>query len=230
MVPRGKTLGDLVHEVLDERAAAVTFTTAETDAAARRLRERFAAMRAVAAARRHVAAAVATLPPHRRAGWLSGAQAALGIVLGEARRGSRIIAEAARDLLPRAPDAWMFEPGALAATRGGAVDARRADSDLASGMPPLSITLDDSGDLRRVIATIREFPADRPPPVLLIIADTSEDDHGAMPDATEVAAEILPERGTDIDAARQRLRYEAVLPPGRYSIFLGNPRMADDTA
>ena len=201
----GKPLDQLLREVLDERAAEVAFTPAQTEAAVSRLRTRLDLARAQA----RVAAAIATLPAGRQAGWRDGAQAALRIVLGEARRSSRILGEAARGLMPQSSDAWSF--GGLAAARGGEQDERRIDSE-AGGLAPLSVTLDDSGAARRIIAVVRDAPADRPAPVLLIVPDTGGG-------ATEVAAESTAEPG----GSGRRLRYEATLPPGGYSVFLGNP-------
>jgi hypothetical protein len=227
MTPQRNSITDLLNEVIEERKASVSYTEAETDTAVARLYERFAQVRAESALRRGVEAAVATLPPARRSGWLTGAQAALRVVLGEVRRSSQILTDAARDLLPLTPDAWNFGAGAMAATRGEAANARRAESETAPGLPPLNIVLDDAADQRRVIATISDFPADRPPPVLLIVPDAPTD---AAAPAIEIDPEIIvgPARGAATPA--RRLRYEATLPAGAYSIFIGNARAPDGSA
>jgi hypothetical protein len=216
MTSRQNTIADLFREVIDDRKKAVTYTEAETDAAVARLRERFDQVRAATALRREVEAAVQKLPEARSTGWLSGTQAALRVVLGEVRRSSTILTDIARDILPLTSDAWSFGQGMAAATRGEAAGARRADSEAAEGLPQLSVVLDDAGTERRIIATIRDFPPDRLPPVMLIVPDAS-----ANVPAAEVDAEIIAGQGAD---ASRRLRYEATLPPGGYSIFLGNAR------
>jgi hypothetical protein len=219
MTTQQHTIADLFREVLDERKALVTYTNAETEAAVVRLRERFDRVRAAAALRREVEIAVRTLPEARSAGWLSGAQAALRVVMSEVRRSSTILTDIARDILPLTQDAWSFGAGMLATTRGEGTGVRRAESEPANGEPQLSVVLDDFGSERRVIATIRDFPHDRLPPVMLVVPDA--DTNGQ---ATEVDAEIIAETGSGIEAVPRRLRYEATLQAGAYSIFFGNAR------
>jgi hypothetical protein len=218
-----KTIGQLMDVVLQERAAGVDYTEAETDAAVQRLRARFAEVRAASPLRHHVTAAIASLPAERRDGWLRGTQAALRVVLSEARRGSRILGEAARDILPLRADAWEFAAADGAATRGETGsetgtetgDRRRADSVPAENMPALQVVVDDAGAERRLIATIRDFPSERTPPVLLIVPDGSGTDTSVP---IEVDAEVIAA------TPGRRLRYEATLPAGGYSIFFGNAR------
>jgi hypothetical protein len=211
----------LINTVLEERAESVSFSTQEIDTAAERLRAGFTRIQKKAAARSRVVAALETLPVQRRAGWRSGVQSALKVVLGEARRTSQVLTEAAGGLLPAASGAWSFAPAMAAATRSAAGGAMRADSvDHASGVTA-SVIVDDAGPERRVLARLENYPADRAPVVLLVIA---ADDQGAAASAREVDPEVGADRADEAGRQRRQLRYEAVLPAGPYFIFFGNPR------
>jgi hypothetical protein len=211
----------LINTVLEERAESVSFSTQEIDAAAERLRAGFMRIQGKAAARSRVVAALETLPAPRRAGWLFGVQSALKVVLGEARRTSQVLTDAASGLLPAAPDAWNFAPAIVEVTRSPAGDAMRADSvDPESGVTA-SVIVDDAGPERRVLARLENYPADRAPVVLLVIA---ADEQGAVASVREVDPEVGADRADEVGRPRRQLRYEAVLPAGSYFIFFGNPR------
>ena len=211
----------LIDTVLEERAESVSFSTQEVDAAAERLRAGFMRIQETAAARSRVVAALETLPGARRAGWLSGVQSALKVVLGEARRTSQVLTEAASGLLPATPDAWSFAPAVAGATRSLAGEAMRADSvDPASGVTA-SVIVDDAGPERRVLARIENYPADRAPVVLLVVA---ADEQGAAASVREVDPEVGTDGADEAGRPRHQLRYEAVLPAGPYFVFFGNPR------
>jgi hypothetical protein len=218
-------LGALLDEAVEERAPSVSFTPEEIDAKAAALRARFARITEAAEARRRLARALeAGLAPERRAGWASsGALAALRVVLSRARRSSRILTEAAREFLPRAPGAWDFVGAEAAAARGATTEASRADAGTDPGGPAVTVIADDTGAERRILATVRRFPAGRPAPVLLVVEGPAG---GAAPRVLEVDAEELPEPDPAAAAGLRRLRYEVTLPPGEYDVFLGNPRPA----
>ena len=206
-----KTAAALLREVLDERASRVTFSERDMTSRRERLHAGFARIDEAATRRTRVRSALGALPRARQAGWAAGAQAAVQIVLGQARRTSEVLVEAARDLLPVGPGAWAFAPNALVTRGEGGVT--RADSE--GEGPARTILVDDSGPEPGVVATIRNHPVDAPPPVLLIIPEDPD-----VGDAREIDPEIAPERSGD----GVRLRYEATLPPGRYDVFFGNPR------
>ncbi|MBR1208892.1 MULTISPECIES: hypothetical protein [unclassified Bradyrhizobium] len=211
----------LINTVLQERAEAISFSNQEIDAAAERLRAGLTRIQEKAAARNRVVAALENLPNLRRAGWLSNVQSALQVVLGEARRTSQVLTEAASGLLPAAPDAWNFAPTIAGATRSLAGDAMRADStDPVSGITA-SVIVDDAGPERRVLARLENYPADRAPVVMLVIA---ADDQRAVASVREIDPEVGTDRADEAGRLRRQLRYEAVLPAGSYFIFFGNPR------
>ncbi len=149
---------------------------------------------------------LAALPAERRAGWLGGVQAALSVRLGVARRSSRIMLEPLRSLFAPNPAAWSLVPAHALSLRGNPAPARVETTD-----GRMSVAIDDSGESRRIIATIRDVPETFAAPVLLIVAGDGS-----------VIAEVEPE--VLIEASRRRLRYAAELPPGEYDLFLGNPR------
>ena len=233
MASQPKRLSELISEVLEERAQAVTFSPEHIEVKTAQLRQRLRAVQESTAARRRIARAVAVLPPERRRGWLEGVQAALKVVLGEAARSSRVLADAARDLLPVDPGGWSFASGAAL---GGQVSAQfrpedgsetappfapeddraRAESIPRAGASPVTVIAEDTGGAPRVLTTIRDFPADRPAPVLLIIEDAADNDR---PLTVEVDPQSAPMPG-----GLRCLTYEAALPPGTYLVFLGNPR------
>lgn len=217
MVSRPSDLAPLIDTVLQERAEAVSFSDQEIAAQAARLRAGFAQIRDGIAARRRVIDAIESLPASRRAGWLEGVQSALKIVLSEARRTSRVLVDAASDLLPAASDKWVFAPATMATTRSGESVATRAESVDPASTVSRTVIVDDAAAEPRVLAIVSNYPAEATPPVLLVVAEDS--DKGGS-----TAFEIDPEIGADRDTGRRRLRYEATLPPGAYYLFFGNPR------
>jgi hypothetical protein len=225
MVSRSSKFAEFIDAVLDERAQAVTFSADEIDAQAKRLRRNLEELRAADPARRSVLAALAALPAERRRGWLLGVQSAVKVVVGEARRGSRILVEAARDLLPTAPDAWAFAAAGLHGAAkpafelmSASVEGPHVESVGQAGAVARSMAVDDSGSEPRILAGIDNFPADARPPVLLIVEDTPAADAARV---IELDAEV-----TSRDAKGLRLSYSAALPAGAYYVFFGNPRNA----
>lgn len=218
MVSRPSDIASLIDAVLEERAASVSFSQRQIDAEAAKLRAGFASIRENVAARQRVVEAMQNLPAGRRAGWLAGVQAAAKIVMGEARRTSRILADAANGLLPPASDGWMFAPAALATTRSGETAATRAESVDEASAVSRTVIVDDAAAEPRVLAIIDNHPADIAPPVLLIVAE-GRDPNGDR--VIEVDPEIEEDRA---GGGRRRLRYEAALPSGAYYLFFGNPR------
>jgi hypothetical protein len=219
MVSKHPDLASLIDTVLEERAQAVSFSAQEIDAQAAKLRQGLTHIRESVAARRRVAEALERLPAKRRSGWLEGVQSAVKVVLGEVRRSSRVLADAANGLLPAASDGWAFAPVVAGVTRGEEADATRVESaDAASGIRG-SVIVDDTGPERRVLARLEDYPADRAPPVLLIVG---ADQQSAA--VIEVDAEIGADRPDPAGRPRRPLRYEAVLPPGTYYVFFGNAR------
>jgi hypothetical protein len=221
MVSRPSELASLIDAILGEQGEAVSFSPREIDAEAAKLCAGFARIRENVASRQRVAEAIESLPASRRAGWLEGVQSAFKVVLGEARRTSRILVDVASDLLPPASDRWAFAPATVAATRSGEAAATRVESlDEASAISR-TVIVDDAAAERRVLATISNYPADLALPVMLIVAE--DGDRG-----TNRVVEVDPEIGADhpdgAGKVRRRLRYEAVLPSGGYYLFFGNPR------
>jgi hypothetical protein len=221
MVFRPPNIASLIDAVLEERAEAISFSPEHIDAQAKRLRAGFARIRENALARRRIVDVIERLPASRRAGWLEGVQSAFKVVLGEARRTSRILVDAANGLLPAAPDAWTFAPAMVAATRSGEAAATKAESVDDVSAISRTVIVDDAGPERRVLATITNYPADSAPPVLLVVA---EDGEQGMARVIEVDPEIEPDLPDVAGKLRRRLRYEAVLPSGAYYVFFGNPR------
>ncbi len=111
-------LAPLAENILRERGDRVSFTADEIEAQVAQLRAGFERIRIAAPERRRVAALLGRLPAERVAGWLDGVKGAVKVVVGEARRSSHILAEAARGLLPSEPDSWFFAPVAAGVTRG----------------------------------------------------------------------------------------------------------------
>jgi len=174
------------------------------------LRARFAAEDAAMSAKARVAAALQRLPADRRTGWLAGAEAALSVALSELRRGSRLLLEAGRELLPVVPAGWDLVPAGAGTVRGAAVGSVVA---VGQDGATLRLIADDAGTERRILVTLAGVDAAMPVPVLLVIGD----------DPAVEPLECDPEIETAPSGART-LRYEAVLPPGLYHVFLGNSR------
>jgi hypothetical protein len=219
MPKRKPDLAAIIEEVLDEKASHIVFSNDEVERGVEELRAAFAQVDEVAVARRRIAAAMESLPTERRQGWLAGAQSAMKVVLGEARKSSRLLLEAAQGLLPAEPDAWSFAPIVVEATRGEAAPTKLESVDAASGMTR-TVLVDDAGDVSRVLATIRNFPAQSLPPVLLIV---EEQEGRGVTNIMEVDPEVI---GKSSAGDTLNLRYEAELPAGAYFAFFGNPRKA----
>ena len=202
MATSEKTVEALLYEALEAKSEPVLYAPAALDAKADRLVRRYAELRAAAAFRERLAGAL--LDPIRRSGWLDGVAAALKIIVGAVPNSSRILVEAAFGAEP-----WNFAAAAAGALRG-AGDEARIDAALPTGAAA-DIVIDDLGDERRILATIRKFPAAAPPPVMLLI--------GADAGPVEIDPDIQPDR-----TGTATLRYEALVPSGEFSVFWGNPR------
>jgi hypothetical protein len=212
-------LAVLLEEVLDEKASRVAFSTEQIEAGVVGLRAAFARVDQVAAARRLIANAMESLPAERRQGWLAGAQSAMKVVLGEAKRSSRLLVEAAQGLLPAQSDSWSFAPIGVNATRGDAAPMRLESVDAAAGVTR-TVLVDDADDASRVLATIRNFPVQSSPPVLLIV---EEREGRGVTRIMEIDPEVTSKSNT---GETLNLRYETELPAGSYFAFFGNPRKA----
>ncbi len=203
-----------MQDVLTPQEEALNFADDYIEARAGALRRRFDEVDAGIAPRNNWAAALAKLPEDRRAGWLTGVQAAVSVSISAARRGSALLRDAALDMLPAAANRWDLAPAFSGAVRGAA--ARQLEATGPAGR--LSITTDDAGAIRRILVTIAAFPAAAPVPVVLVVAT-----------GTAEPQEFNPEVEADA-AGTQTLRYLVTLPPGPYQLFIGNPRSpeADD--
>jgi hypothetical protein len=221
MGPRPSDLASLINAVLDERAESVSFSEREIDAEAAKLRAGLARVRESVAARQRITGAIEDLPAERRGGWLEGVQAAIKIVLGETRRTSRIMVDAASGLMPPAPEAWTFAAAAGMTTRSGDTATTKAESIDEASAVSRTVIVDDAASEPRVLATIANYPVGTPPPVLLIVPE--DGDRGDL-SVIEIDPEIELTRSQDADGGHCRLRYEAALPSGAYYLFFGNPR------
>jgi hypothetical protein len=219
MPKRKPDLAALIEEVHDERASQVAFSAEQIEAGVAELRAAFSRVDQVATARRQIATAMESLPAERRQGWLAGVQSAIKVVLGKASKSSRLVLEAAQGLLPTQADAWSFAPIGAEATRGDVAPTRLESADAASGVTR-TVLVDDGGDASRVLATIRNFPAQSSPPVLLIV---EEQEGRGVTRVMEIDPEIT---GRSSTGETLNLRYEAELPAGAYFAFFGNPRKA----
>ncbi len=202
MAGQEKTVEELLYEALEARSPPVHITAAALDAKADRLTRRYAEMRLAAALKQRVASAVALLDPARRGGWADRLAATLRVVVGAAPSSSTIEVGGS--------ELWRFADSAAGAVRGAAAEAR-LDAVL-PGAATATIIVDDLGETRRILATIRKFPNAEPTPVMLLI--------GADGAPVEIDAEAAPDRSGDT----QTLRYEALVPPGEFSVCWGNPR------
>jgi hypothetical protein len=227
MASRPSNFAELIEAVLEERAERVSFSTDEIEAEHAKFRARADRLLAAQAAKQRVADAIESLPAGRRQGWLEGVQSAVKLVLGEAARSSRILTDAARDLLPAAPGNWAFAPASAGGLRPAfelmaapaSLEAARAESLDEAASVARSLVIDDRAGKPMLSATIRNFPSDKLPPVLLIVAERGD---AAGGQTLEVDPQITIEGS---DEQGRYLRYEAVLPSGAYYAFFGNPRI-----
>ncbi|MCU4161991.1 hypothetical protein AiwAL_18180 [Acidiphilium sp. AL] len=207
---RRRTWRDVLRAVLEARVTSLSddFVASRNAAIRVRFREIDEELRA-ASQRRD--AALAQLPPARRAGWSTAVLAVVAVVLGAQRRGSAILPEEAALPFPIAEGGGWLRPVLAPVTRAAASSVRAESPE-----GRISLILDDAGPLPRIILTLRPLTPETPLPVLLAIPA----------DVALASVEIDPELVAD--AAGLRLRYEAVLPSGMYDLVLGNPREVDD--
>ena len=202
MAGHEKTVEELLYEALETRSPPVHFTAEALEAKADRLMQRYAEMRLAAALRQRIAGAVALLDPARRGGWLDRLAASLRIVVGAAPSSSSIEVGSG--------ELWRFAESTAGTVRGAAGEAR-LDAALPDGATAV-IIVDDLGETRRILATIRKFPKAEPAPVMLLIG------------ADGAPIEIDPEIALDRSGDTSTLRYEALVPPGEVAVCWGNPR------
>lgn len=211
MPDRLKRPGDLIQEVLDERAQSVSLLPDEIEAGVVQLRRLFREARECAAAQRQADEPRVTTPSETGQGSPHGGQRRLRyeavlrpgayrlrlgdltfrVILGEARRTSRILIDAARDLLTPDPGAWGIAPGAALATRSGVEDRSRIEIVQQSGSASGTVIADDTGEEPRVLVVIRGFPADQPVPTLELGEEMQETESAHI---IQVDPEISPER------------------------------------
>jgi hypothetical protein len=211
MPNKSRKLSDLIQEVLDERAQAVNLSPDQIEAGVMQLRQRFREVRERAAAQRQANLSRVTTPSETVQGSPEGGQRrlryeavlrpgayrlrlgnlTLRVILGEARRTSRILIDAARDLLTPDPGAWGIVLDPAPATRGGADDASRVEIAQQAGLASGTVIADDTGEERRVLVVIRGFPADQPVPIIELGEETPEAESVRV---VQIVPEIAPER------------------------------------
>jgi hypothetical protein len=200
-----KRPADLIEEVLDERAQAINLTASDIEAGVAQLRQLFAGVREHAAMERRSGQSEmgqeGSAPGQRRLRYeavlrpgayrLRLGDLALRVILGEARRTSRIVIDAARELLSPDPGAWTIVPDAALATRGDAEDLSRVEIAQQATSAAGTVIADDMGDEPRVLVVIRGFPADQPLPVMELGKEVPEMESARV---IQVEPEISPER------------------------------------
>jgi hypothetical protein len=113
------------------------------------------------------------------------------VILGEARRTSRILIDAARDLLTPGPGAWAIIPDAALATRSGSEDQSRIEIAQQAGPASGIVIADDTGEEPRVLVVVRGFPADQPAPIMELGEEGPGTESGRV---IVVGPEVSPER------------------------------------
>jgi hypothetical protein len=204
MAESPKTPRDLVEEVLDERARSLSFSPSEIEAGVVRLRQLFRDVRGGVAAegeadqlqvpalsdmgqRRLRYEAVLRPGTYRlRLGDLT-----LRVILGEARRTSRVVIDAAREPPTSRPGAWGIAPVAALATRSAAQDPSRVEIVQQAGPASGTVIADDAGEEPRVLVLVRGFPSDQPAPIVELGEEAPGTESGRV---IVVHPEISPER------------------------------------
>src|SRR5690348_7768268 len=195
---------DLVEEVLDERVQSLSLSPSEIEAGVVQLRQLFREVRERVAAegeadQLQVLAASdmgqkrlryeAILRPgtyRLRLGDLT-----FRVILGEARRTSRVVIDAADELPTSRPSAWGIAPAAALATRSGAQDPSRVEIVQQAGPTSGTVIADDTGEEPRVLVLIRGFPSDQHAPIVELAEEAPGAESGRV---IEVHPEISPER------------------------------------
>jgi hypothetical protein len=203
MSERRKTPRDLIEEVLDDRAQLTSLSASEIESDVVQLRQLFREVRERVStegeADERQAAAHSDMGERRlryeavlrpgayrlRLGGLT-----FRVMLGEARRTSRILIDAARDLLTPDPAAWGISPTAALATRG-AEDQARVEIVQQRGSASGTVIADDTGEEPRVLVVIRGYPADQTAPIMELGEEASEAEGGRV---IGVDPEISPEQ------------------------------------
>ena len=202
---RQKRPSELIEEVLDERAQSISLSPDEIEAGVVRLHRQFLQVREQIATRRESDQAQQPMQPEtgrRRLRYeailrpgtyrLSIGDLKFKVVLGEMRRTSRIVIDAARDLLSPGGGEWGIGPAAGLATRDGIEDHPfRVEIAQKAGPASGTVIADDTGDQSRVLVVIRGFPADTPVPVIELGEESLETESVQV---TQVNPEISLER------------------------------------
>jgi hypothetical protein len=195
---------DLVEEVLEERTQSLSLSPSEIEAGVVQLRQLFRDVRGRVAAegqadqlqvparsemgqRRLRYEAVLRPGTYRlRLGDLT-----FRVILGEARRTSRVVIDAARELPTSRPGAWGIAPAAALATRSGAQDPSRVEIVQQAGPVSGTVIADDTGEEPRVLVLVRGFPSDQPAPIVELGEEAPGTESGRV---ILVHPEISPER------------------------------------
>lgn len=178
---------DLIQEVLDEQAEAITASAETIEAEVVQLRRLFQDIQERATAARAAAQRQAASPSTAGEGAEPDRQRRLRyeavlrpgtyrlrlgeltfrVILGRARQTSRIVLDAARDLLIPDAGGWgMTVPGVELQTRSGVREPSQIDIAQQGGSAVGTVIADDAGEEPRVLVLIRGFPAGQPAPVL----------------------------------------------------------------
>ena len=196
MPDRQKTLSDLVQEGFDERAQAASLSPEEIEAGVVELRRLFREIRERATTHRLVYEVVLRPGSYRlRFGNLK-----FRVILGKARRTSRIVVDATRDLLTADPGAWvpLVTRGAPPQVWGRPARDRRQNRrknpsqiGITQGSASGTVIADDTGEEPRILVEIHDFPAEQSVPVMEVCEETAEQGSGEL---MRVDPEIFPER------------------------------------
>jgi hypothetical protein len=184
MADRTKTLSDLIQEVFDEQAQSVSLSPEEIESDVVELRRMFREIREQPATHHLVYEKV--LRPGTY--WLRLGNLTFRVILGDARRTSRIVVDAARDSVTAEPGSWGVLPASATRAAEGLPHVEiMQESGSASG----SVIADDLGEEPRVLVEIRGFPADQPAPTMELGEEAPERESTLV---ISVGPEILPER------------------------------------
>ncbi len=210
MPDRPKRVKDLIQEVLDERAQSISLSADEIEEGVARLNQLFREIEERAATQRQADQLRVTTPPETGQGAPEAAQRrlryeamlrpgayrlrlgdlAFRVILGEAPRTSRILIDAARELLTLDLGTWGIVPDVALQTRSRAEDQSRVEIAQRAGPASGTVIADDTGEEPRVLVVIRGFPADQPVPILELGEETETE--GAR--VIHVDPEISPEQ------------------------------------
>jgi hypothetical protein len=195
---------DLIEEVLDERAQSVNLSPSEIEAGVVQLRQLFEEVRERVATegqadqlqvpaqsemgQRRLRYEAVLRPGTYR---LLLGDLTFRVIIGETRRTSRVMIDAARELLTPSPGAWGIAPAAALATRSDAQDLSRVEIVQQAGPASGTVIADDTGEEPRVLVTVRGFPTDQPAPIMELSEEALGTESGRV---IMVHPEISPER------------------------------------